>query len=575
MLSKLHIKNYAIVEELTIDFAPGLNVITGETGAGKSILIGALSLLMGERAQTEMIRTGADGAVVEGEFILPSAPEWAVLRNEFNAGESRPVCVRREVNRRGSSRCFVNDRLVTLSELKSFGDLMGDLCGQHQHQSLLDPRSHIRFLDERAELREQAEAFREAYGVVVADQRQLDEITRRADQRRQAHELARFQVEEIRRAGVTVDEEDELKRELNVLKNARRLIEAGEQAAAVLAEEEGSAADRVARVRKEFLSLAEIDDRLGSTVDLLEKCEVQLADIVSTIGDYCRRIDFDPNRTEEIEARLAEIFQLKGKYGPSCAAILARLAELEAELTTYHTEDDRKAELVSRLEDNKRQLAVEADKLSKARRAASVKLGREVTASLSRIGMAGAKFRVDFTPVGSGSRRVPFAGTEVAVTENGLEEIEFAIETNPGEGYKPLVKIASGGELSRVMLAIKAAGQPGHDVSLLVFDEVDSGIGGTVAFAVARQIKKLAQHYQVFLISHLHQMASLADQHYLVSKQKSGKRIATQIRLLDKSERVEEIARMMASAEITETTRLHAAEMVDPAGKSSVSRTKN
>jgi len=548
MLKILTIKNYAIVDDLTVDFQPGLTVLTGETGAGKSILVGALSLLLGERAQTEMVRTGEDAAIVEGVFAVPPDGEEAIIR--------------REVHRKGLSRCFINDSLVTLATLKEFGDRMGDLCGQHQHQSLLDPRSHVHFLDERAGLGDSAEAFRAAYGQLRNDQKLWDDLTRRVDERKRAFELATFQAAEIRAAGLTPDEEDNLKQELNVLKNARRLIEAAERAAATLAEDSDSAGDRIAATRKEFQALAEIDNRLAPTVDMLEKSAALLDEIVASLHEYRGRVDFDPVRMEEIEARLVEIFELKRKYGASCAAVIDHLDRLETQLADHRGEDDRREELAARLDKQRQKIAAEAQALSRARKQAAKKLAVDIETTLAEVGMKGAKWRVGFTPVSAGQVSVSIAGVEALLSEDGFEDVEFEIETNPGEGFKSLVKIASGGELSRVMLALKAVGQSGKDVSLLVFDEVDSGIGGTVAYSVGQQLKKLAKHYQVFLISHLQQMASLADHHYQVVKEKKGGRVTTRIRRLDKAERVEEIARMMAGEKVTETTRKHAAEII-------------
>jgi len=568
MLKTLHIRDYAIVDELTVDFYLGLNVLTGETGAGKSILVEALSLLLGERAQTEMVRTGKDAALVEGVFVLPAnwrADFWRSpgIGDELS-GEVSEVRVRREVYRRGISRCFINDRLVSLADLKTFGDRMGDLCGQHQHQSLLNPAAHVHFLDERAGLPSRAAAFRAGFERLKVDQKRWDDLINRTEEHRQAHELAGFQISEIRAAGLTPTEEDDLKRELSVLKNARRLIEAGERATASLSEEAGSAADRIAAARKEFQSLTAVDPRLTPIVEFLEKGEALVADVVAALHEYRRGVDFDPLRAEEIEARLTEIFRLKQKYGSSCAQILDRLRKLEEELMQYRDQDDQEKELAIQLEKQKSKLADQAQTLSRLRRRAAKKLTAEVNAALAELGMKGAKWRVRFASVVSGSVSVPLSGSDVPLAENGLEEIEFEIETNPGEGFKPLVKIASGGELSRVVLALKAVGQPENDVSFLVFDEVDSGIGGQVAYAVAKQLKALARHYQVFLISHLQQMASLADHHFQVVKKRSGGRLTTRIRLLDQKERVEEVARMMATEKITDATRKHAAEIIRP-----------
>jgi DNA repair protein RecN (Recombination protein N) len=339
-------------------------------------------------------------------------------------------------------------------------------------------------------------------------------------------------------------------------------VEAAQRAAAVLSEDPESAADRIAAVRKELGSLIEIDARLAPTVELLEKCDTLLREAVFTIGDYSRGLGFDPQRAEQIETRLVEIFKLKQKYGSSCAEILRRGEELEHRLAQYRNEDEHTDELAARIADQKKKLVDRAQALSRRRRRAARKLEEQVNVTLAEVGMKGATWRVRFDPVEFGPIQAPIGDRETPLSENGIEDVEFEIETNPGEGFKPLVRIASGGELSRVMLALKAVGKPARDVSFLVFDEVDSGIGGKVAYAVAGQLKALAQHYQVFLISHLQQMASPADHHFTVVKKKSGNRVTTRIELLDRQGRVEEIARMMATETITDATRRHAEEII-------------
>jgi DNA repair protein RecN (Recombination protein N) len=567
MLKTLLITDLAIVERLTIEFAGGLNVITGETGAGKSIVVGAIGLLLGARAQVEMVRTGKETAVCEGEFSVAKMPAALELLCSLGVMDDGPppsgvVRVRREIYRKGGSRCFINDRLVNVAELRAVGARLGDLCGQHQHQSLLDPKAHVNFLDERAGLREQVDDFKIGYGRLKTEQDRWCQMTDRAEIQRQARELARFQIVEIRAAGLTPTEEDDLRQELKVLKNAQRLTETGDNAIAALAEEDGSAGDQIALARKELLSLVEIDPRLAPITTALETCETQLLEIIAELRAYGRGVDCDPHRAEEIEARLAVLFELKRKYGPTCRDILAQLAELEHTLESQRTLDDQIVESARQVAAQKKMLGTKAQQLSRARKAAAASLSGELEATFREIGMSGARWHSRVEPVTASPVAVDIDGRETPVSENGMDEIEFEIETNPGEGFKPLVKIASGGELSRVMLALKAVGGSRRDVSFLVFDEVDSGIGGEVAYAVGQRLKILSQHYQVFLISHLPQMASLADQHYQVLKTKTGRRVTTKIALLNKQERVAEVARMMAAGEITAATRRHAAEVI-------------
>ncbi len=571
MLIALHIEHVAIVAQLDIEFHSGLNVLTGETGAGKSIIVGAIGLVLGARASTDLIRKGVDTAVCEARFLVNCSladilrSEIPELHDEFEDGGE--FCLRRELHRKGGSRCFINDRLITVQELRQLGRHLGLLCSQHQHHQLLDTRSHIRVLDEWAALSEKSEQFALMFHALRTDCESHARLQRQSAERQQADELAQFQIAEIKAAGLQPDEEDSLKAEQKRIRHAQRIIEAIQQTEQVLLEGEDSASDRITTCAKELNDLAEIDSRLHAGIEYLDTAAAQLQETVTTLRELLREYDIDPRRAEEVEERLAEIFRLKQKYGPSCQAVLERLAELESSVEQYSQADEELAALAERIEQQKEAVADDATKLQKHRAKAAKSLETSMARALNALGMTGAKWTVQFSPVTGGGIQVPVDGNMVSVNETGFYEVEFIIETNPGEGFKPLAKIASGGELSRVMLALKGIAPGRQDVATLVFDEVDSGIGGQVAYAVGEQLAALTKRYQVLLITHLPQMIGGADRHFSIRKTKRKGRMITEIDLLDEEGRVAEVARMMAAEKITDTTRAHAASLVSSGEK--------
>jgi len=563
MLHRLRIKNFAIVDSLDIECTDGLSVFTGETGAGKCILVEAIRFLLGGRASVEMIRTGSDLTVVEGLFDWPKGLDIEdVAVAEDIAG---PVWVRRELPLKGSGRCFVGDRLITRTGLQSLGEDLADLCGQHQQQVLLDPQRHIDLVDGAGGLQPLADQVKQMWSRLSENLKSQAGLAAAIERRRAQHELTEFQINEIRAAAVTPDEDEHLRSEATILKNARRLVETAEQTLGELSESDASIALRVGALLRDARRMAEIDARWKSLVERLTLWQDGIEDATRFLSDYQHQLDFDPGRLDQIEARLAELHRLKSKYGGSCAAILDRLKELEGE----HDLDDRDTGRVAGLKGQQTELEsalwrLSAD-LSRERKGAGAVLETSINAILGKLGMPSARLKIEWESFADGGLVLQGERETICVRAQGAETMRFLFEANPSEGFKPLDKIASGGELSRLILAFKSAApssERGNGArKLYIFDEVDSGIGGAIAYAVAKQIKALSQRAQVFLISHLQQMAAVADTHFLIGKDVVDGRAHVSVRRLEGDARVREVARMVAGDQITDRTLQFAAEL--------------
>lgn len=573
MLHQLRIKDFAIVDSLDVRFDSGLTVFTGETGAGKSVLVESLRFLLGGRASAEMIRTGTEAAIVEGLFDWPKGLK--IGDDTVDQVACNQVWLRRELPMKGAGRCFLNDRQITRAALAQIAEHLGDLCGQHQQQILLDAGRHTEFLDAIGGHEALVAKVRETFTRLTDNRQHQAELKAALERRREQRELTDFQIQEIRAAGVTPGEDDELRAEANVLKNARRLTEAAESTLMQLSEDDNAIVSRVATLLRDARKMAEIDSRWETVSEKLSLAQENLDELSRYVAEYRQQLEFDPGRLDQIEARLAELFRLKQKYGDSCAAILERLSQLEHERKADGREDERIAELQKEESELANLLARDAAELSQKRRRIMPKLEKRANELLGVLGMKNARLKVEWTAVYDGGLEIQTTGEAMRVREFGTESVRFTFEANPNEGFKPLDKIASGGELSRVLLAFKSLeiagknggkgnGQPAPP--LYVFDEIDSGIGGATAYAVAKQIKELAKRTQVFLITHLQQMAAPADHHFRIAKETVDKRARVQIQSLDHDARVRELARMVAGDNITDSTLEFAAELTERTG---------
>jgi DNA repair protein RecN (Recombination protein N) len=554
MLKLLRINNIALIPSLELELGPGLTLLTGETGAGKSILIDALGLVLGDRASPDLIRSGEERATVEAVFEIPGA--GALLDERGLPGDGEELVLRRELQVSGKGRATVNGALVPLSLLRDLAPHLAVVHGQHEPQGLLDPDSHLALVDRFAgedAARPVGEFFRDLRSAEAALER-LRGDRREAERRRETLE---FQAAEIERAALAPGEEEALRAEKARQANASRLSSLSGEAFALLYDDEAAALARLGQVFKRVDELAAIDPEFRPFVEAKADCLPPLEDLARFLRDYGERLEVSPGRLDEIESRLAVIERLKKKYGANLEEVLAFGARCRAELETLGSPEEQERQLEERRERAAAAYLERAGALSKRRRSVSRELVRRVQAELALLAMEKTRFEVLFTPAD------PEAALEASAwSEQGLERAEFLLSPNPGEELRPLARIASGGELSRLMLALKSVVRADVPGLTLVFDEVDAGIGGGVAEVVGRKLKLVAERQQVLCVTHLPQIAAFADQHLAVRKQVTRGRTQTDVDALSEAARVEEVARMLGGETITPTARQHAREML-------------
>ena len=562
MLTRLYIKDFALIEEAAIEFGPGLNVVTGETGAGKSILIGALNSIVGGPVNAELVREGASQCAVEGFFELDDQDQIARLADLGVILEDGQLILRREIRGQGRSRAFVNGQGQPIKQLKQIGAILVDLHGQHEHQSLLDPKLHARFLDAFAGLDDQHRLVGQHWRAYRYSVARLDRLRTERDALAAEDELNTFQLEEIRRLAPQPGEEAKLERELQVLENAEALSEGGLQLYDLLYQREGAVGEVLGQVRRQLDRLREIDPALGPQATALEGLIYEVEDLASQLRDYARSIEVRPGRADELRERRDGLRSLKKKYGGTLDAVLDRARELAAREDRADRLRDELAQAAEHRDQALAEFATCCLALSAARQQASTTLSQSLVAALGELGMAKAQFYIELATNEAPEGVVQRDGRRYAAGEHGMEHVAFHISANAGEPPRPLARIASGGEISRVMLALKEAVAGRDLVSTLVFDEIDAGISGRIAAAVGRKLQALAAAHQTIVITHLPQIASLADQHFSVRKQQGQQRTTTEVVLLDATARAEEIAYLLAGETISDTARQHAREML-------------
>lgn len=558
MLRELTIRNVAVIDELTVTFVPGLNVLTGETGAGKSILIDALQLVLGARSSEELLRSGAEEATVEAAFDAgPGRQVGDLLEAEGIAAEPGEFLIlRRQLFRDGRTKAYANGRLTSAATLRALAECLVDIHGQHPGQLLLDPRRHRELLDAYAGVGEDARAYRDRFGQWQAVRREREVLLSAERERAQRQDLLEFQRREIEAARLEVGEEETLSAEHAILCNHERLFSAVEQAYRALEESDGAILEGLPAVAARVREAAAIDQRLRDVLEALEAGGVQLREAARGLRDYRGRIEFDQGRLDTIDGRLHEVGKLKRKYGASVGEVLDHLERVRKELASLERSEARLGELDLALTEIQRDLAGRAERLSGVRRRAAPRLQEAILAEIRELGMSRAAFEVRVTPVPPG---------EAALGPHGIDEVEFLISPNPGEPPKPLHKIASGGELSRTMLAIRVILAAADQTPSLVFDEVDAGIGGTTAEIVGRKLAAASRQHQVLCVTHVPQIACFADQHVAVSKRTLRDRTQTTVQILSGSERAQEIARMLGGPSRSATPLQHATELLEAA----------
>ncbi|MBK1632027.1 DNA repair protein RecN [Thiohalocapsa halophila] len=555
MLTHIAIRDLVIVSRLELTLTGGMTALTGETGAGKSILIDALGLALGEKADADMIRSGCERAEVSAGFDVAQCPEARDWLAEQALDDGEECVIRRVLVRQGRARAFINGRSASGAQLRALGDLLVDIHGQHAHQSLLRPAAQRALLDAYGGQSEQAAAVAELYRRWRELDTRLAELTAARTQRAERMDLLRFQVEELAELGLADGELEALDAEQHRLANLGRLQGTAAALVELLYEGEGALRDQLGRAGAELAGLSDIDARLSEPRELIDSATVQVEEAASALRQYLDHLDMDPGRLAEVEERLGRIHDLARKYRIQPAQLADTLAERQAELDALEQDDktlgtlqaDRDAALSTLLE--------AARRLSEARRSAAQRLGAAVTGFMQELGMGGGQFAV----------AVETAGDD-QVGAQGLDAVAFQVSANPGQPLQPLAKVASGGELSRISLAIQVATAELGRIPTLVFDEVDVGIGGGVAEIVGRLLRRLGEARQALCVTHLPQVAAQAHQQLKVQKQAVDGQTYTDIAPLADDARVDEIARMLGGTEITATTRAHAAEMLHGAG---------
>jgi DNA repair protein RecN (Recombination protein N) len=552
VLSHLQIRDFAIVESIELEFEPGLTVLTGETGAGKSIIVDALQLISGGRAGEEVLRTGAERADVSAAFDLTRAPRpLAVWVREQSLGAERELAIRRVVARDGRSRTYLNGQTVPLQLLREAGNLLVDIHGQHEFQSLTRPSAQRELLDGYGRLEGLVEQVGAAHRVWIALLNRTLELETKAHDREARLTLLRYQVQELEALALAPGEVDSLMEERARLTNHGRLVESAQAALQQLYEsEQGSAHAAASRSLTALKACATLDPKLAAVTPLVEGAVIGIREAARELQRYLEGLEIDTSRQDQVERRLAAIEELARKHRTSVAELPERARHLGAELAEVQTAESDLSVLRRDSAAALEEYRGLAGQLSARRATAARALGKDITARMQTLGMTGGRFQVEVLPLES---------TEPAA--HGIDQVEFRVTANPGQPLRPLAKVASGGELSRLSLAVQVS-CAAQDPRCMVFDEVDAGIGGAVAEIVGRELRALGEQGQVLCVTHLAQVASQAHRHLKVTKASDGRNTRASVKLLEPEERVEELARMLGGVEVTARAREHAREML-------------
>ncbi len=534
MLESLHIQNYALIDDIELEFGRGFNVLTGETGAGKSIIVGALNLVLGARASSEGVRDGADKARVDAVFRIGKPPSGLakVLEESEIALEDGALILSRVVTPDGRSRAYAGGAPVPLAVLAAIGDELVDMHGQHEHQSLLKPARQVDLLDGYAGVEDDRKAVSEAVASFRAVERELAGLEVDDRERARRVEFLQHEVREIEKAGLRAGEEEEIRERRNLLTNAERIFELSSNAYGTLHErDEGAVVDALDAAAGDVEELAAINERFKTLVDQLNDARGKIEDVAAELREFTTEIEFDPQELEELNARLTLISALKRKYGESIEVILAYLERAKAEVSSFEQRDERLVELRKERDALHGEARRLSEALSEKRRKAARTLDRQITAALAELGMKGGRFETRF-------ERAELCAT-------GIDRVEFLLAANPGEPLKALRQVASGGEISRVMLALKSVFAKADTIPTLIFDEIDAGVGGAVATKVAAKLSELAESHQTICISHLPQIAAAAETHFHVAKEAQKKRTITSVARIVDDARIRELARLL------------------------------
>ena len=541
MLSLLHIENIALIQSADIRFEPGFNVLTGETGAGKSIVIDSIGAVLGERTSRELIRTGAKSALVTAVFTQVPPLPW-LEENGFPTGEEE-LLLQRELQGDGRNMCRIDGKLVTVAQLRELGRQLLNIHGQHDGQQLLDPASHLGYLDQFGGCQPLLESYQEAYRKWHDIRREMDKLQMDEAERSRRVDTLNYQIQELERAQLKAGEDEELSARRTLLRSAGRLMEAVQSAEFALSgdEDRDGACSLIAQAEGEVQGVSSISPELGELSEKLTALRCAADDAADTLRDLSRSFDFSPGELDQVEERLDLLYRLRKKYGPTVEDMLSYLDRCRKELDQIQYADDTLARLEKDLKKAQKEAARRGEVLSQARREAAGALQARVQEELRQLDMPKVQFQTEFTPKGG----------EAGMDETGLDEVQFLMSANLGEALKPIQKVASGGELARIMLALKNVLAEGDQIGTLVFDEVDTGVSGRAAQKVAEKMAQVARGKQVLCVTHLPQIAAMADTHFSVQKGEREGRTYTRLERLDRSQRREELARLIGGASIT------------------------
>ena len=562
MLAELRIKNFVIIEDITITFEKGLNILSGETGAGKSILIDAISGVLGEKMTVDMIRTGFEKAVLEGVFDISGLKgAIEILTDSGIDCDDDTLIIRRELYASGKGRCFMNSVQVPVQKLKEISECLIDIHGQNENQTIVNISKHRELLDNFASLAQLVASVRACYNDLASVRQKLASFNIDEKEKQRRIDFNTFALKEIDSANLSSSEEIELRKESVILANAEKLFTGTSRSYEVLTGE-GGIFQRLREAASTLSSISEYDVEISNVLENVNQALFSLEDAAAALRDYSSKADFSPERVNQVEERLSLIQSLKKKYGDTVESILEYAEKARKELEAVISGDEE----AERLKIDERRYIEAAKKaaleLSAKRVKAAAELEEKVVKELRELGMEGMAFKIEIKQEQSAEGDVESGGKTYMLYPHGLDRVEFLISVNAGEELKPLRKVASGGEMSRIMLAFKNVILAADIVDTLIFDEVDSGVGGKTADIVGRKLKQLSKERQVLLITHLPQIASMSDSHYFIQKSKTGDRVATSVRRLNRKEKIREVARMLAGETITDLSMQHAEEMI-------------
>ncbi|MCG0274994.1 MAG: DNA repair protein RecN [Thermosediminibacteraceae bacterium] len=571
MLLKLVVKNFALIDDVEIEFKKGLNVLTGETGAGKSIIIDAIGLILGERASSEYIRSGKESSVIEAIFQYDNETISGILRELGIEEEDNLLIISRKITEQGKNFCRINGVSVPVSTLKHIGKYLVDIHGQHQHQSLLNSERHLELLDllGGSEIEERKNKVKILYKNIVDTTHQLKALAKTREEFLKYKDQLQFEVDELEKAELKPGEDVQLEEELEILEHSEKILRALNFSLFTLYEGDENNASVIDNLFKVINALEDVADYfkpIKQFVDSLKNILYELEDVVSGIRESAKSVDFDPVRLDEINARLALLNRLKSKYNKSIEELIKYKEQAASKLDEALNIDDEIKKLESSLTKLKQDYVSHSIKLHELRKKVAASFEENISKELSDLGMKGIKFSVDFKWT-KAEEGVEIDNKIFKMNENGLDTVEFLISTNPGEPLKPLAKIVSGGEASRIMLALKSILAKIDNIPCLIFDEIDAGIGGRISQVVGEKLSRIARDHQVLCVTHSPQIASLGDAHFCISKIVDKNKTYTVVREVKGEERIKELARMLGGAEITRNTLAHAREMLEIAEK--------